>query len=230
MTSELVLAAAHAGYGPIEVLHGVDLSLPRGTVTALLGPNGAGKSTALGVLAGTVPLRSGALHWAGVDASRLTVHQRAAAGLMLIPEKRGIFFGLTVRENLDVFAGATTSAGLEPALDVFPVLGRRLGQQAGSLSGGEQQMLAMSRALLHRPRVLLLDEISSGLAPRVVASLLDVVARLAEEQIAVVLVEQYLATALAMAGIVYVLARGKVVFAGEPGELVGRRLPGYAVG
>jgi branched-chain amino acid transport system ATP-binding protein len=130
-----------------------------------------------------------------------------------------------VRENLDTFAGPDGSA--EVALAAFPVLAERMAQRAGSLSGGEQQMLAMSRALLKNPRLLLLDEISFGLAPRVTRRLFDVVAELARGGTTVVLVEQYLSDALRMADVVYVLARGEVVFAGEPGELAGRSLPGY---
>jgi len=222
---ELSIQGLRAGYGAVEVLHGVDLEVPQGALTALLGPNGAGKTTLLSVIAGLHPLQAGQVHWGGVDVSRAAPDARARAGMTLIPERRGIFPELTVRENLDTFAGAEGTADV--ALEAFPVLADRMTQRAGSLSGGEQQMLAMSRALLKSPRLLLLDEISFGLAPRVTRRLFDVVAELALGGTTVVLVEQYLSDALRLADVVYVLARGEVVFAGEPGELIGKALPGY---
>jgi branched-chain amino acid transport system ATP-binding protein len=221
----LELAGVRAGYGAVEVLHGVDLRVPQGTLTALLGPNGAGKSTLLSVVAGLIPLRSGSVRWDGRDVSRMAPDARTRAGLVLVPERRGVFPELTVRENLAIFRGPAESDDV--AINAFPVLGQRLEQRAGSLSGGEQQMLAMSRALLQQPSLLLLDEISFGLAPRVVRLLFEVVAELARSGTTVVLVEQYLSDALRLAEVVYVLARGDVVFAGEPAELAGRSLPGY---
>jgi branched-chain amino acid transport system ATP-binding protein len=230
MSIELSLRDVRAGYGAVEVLHGVDMDIPQGTLTALLGPNGAGKTTLLSVIAGLLPLRGGELLWAGDDGVERDLRTtpadaRARAGMVLIPERRGIFAQLSVKENLEIFAGAGTDQ--EPAFSAFPVLADRLSQRAGSLSGGEQQMLAMSRALLQHPRLLLLDEISLGLAPRVTRRLFDVVAELARSGTTVVLVEQYLSDALRLAEVVYVLARGDVVFAGEPAELAGRALPGY---
>jgi branched-chain amino acid transport system ATP-binding protein len=222
---ELSVQGLRAGYGAVEVLHGIDLAVPAGALTALLGPNGAGKTTLLSVVAGLHPLRGGRVLWGDTDISRLPTDARARAGMTLIPERRGIFPELSVRENLDTFAGPDATADV--ALEAFPVLAERMSQRAGSLSGGEQQMLAMSRALLKHPRLLLLDEISFGLAPRVTRRLFDVVAELARGGTTVVLVEQYLSDALRMADVVYVLARGEVVFAGEPGELAGRSLPGY---
>jgi len=220
----------HAGYGPVEVLHGVDLQVPRGAVTALLGANGAGKTTTMAVISGTLPVRAGAVRWAGQVVNRVATYDRAHAGMVLIPEKRGIFPDLTVRDNLAIFAhGGPHDDDFTPAYDAFPVLRGRLAQGAGSLSGGEQQMLAMSRALLRKPRLLLLDEISFGLAPRITAQLFEVVAELARQDTTVLLVEQYLGEALRMADVVYVLARGEVAFAGEPAELAHRKaLPGYA--
>ncbi|HET7326942.1 MAG TPA: ABC transporter ATP-binding protein [Nocardioidaceae bacterium] len=227
---ELSLEQVHAGYGPVEVLHGVDLQVPRGAVTALLGANGAGKTTTMAVISGTLPVRAGAVRWAGQVVNRVATYDRAHAGMVLIPEKRGIFPDLTVRDNLAIFAhGGPHDDDFTPAYDAFPVLRGRLAQGAGSLSGGEQQMLAMSRALLRKPRLLLLDEISFGLAPRITAQLFEVVAELARQDTTVLLVEQYLGEALRMADVVYVLARGEVAFAGEPAELAHRKaLPGYA--
>jgi branched-chain amino acid transport system ATP-binding protein len=228
MSVELSLRGLRAGYGAVEVLHGVDLDVPAGALTALLGPNGAGKTTLLSVVAGLLPVRSGQVLWAGRDVTSVTgvpPDARARAGLALVPERRGIFGGLSVRENLEIFAGP--GGPFDVAFEAFPVLADRLGQRAGSLSGGEQQMLAMSRALLRDPRLLLLDEISFGLAPRVTRRLFDVVGELARGGTTVLLVDQYLSDALRLADVVYVLARGEVAFAGEPAELAGRTLPGY---
>ena len=225
MTVELSVRGLRAGYGAVEVLHGIDLDVPSGALTALLGPNGAGKTTLLSVLAGLLPARAGSVLWSGRDITSVPPDARARAGLALVPERRGIFGALSVRENLEIFAGHGVTP--DAALAAFPVLADRLGQRAGSLSGGEQQMLAMSRALLRDPRVLLLDEISLGLAPRVTRRLFDVVGELARAGTTVLLVDQYLSDALRLADIVYVLARGEVAFAGEPAELSGRTLPGY---
>ena len=213
---ELELRGVRAGYGPVEALHGVDLVIASGRLTALLGPNGAGKTTLLSVLAGLVRTRSGSLVWQGKDVSRTTAAERVRRGMLLIPEGRGSFPGLPVQENLRVFARGGDAT---PAFEAFPVLAERRLQRAGSLSGGEQQMLAMSRALLQRPTVLMLDELSAGLAPQVAAQLLALARRLADEGTTVVLVEQYADEALAIADHVHVLARGDVVFSGEPGEL-----------
>jgi branched-chain amino acid transport system ATP-binding protein len=227
MSVELELRSVRAGYGSVEVVHGVSLDVPAGVLTALLGPNGAGKSTLLSVIAGLVPIRSGEVRWAGTVINGVPVHRRAADGMMLIPEGRGIFPSLSVRDNLEVFAG--TGTDVTPATDAFPVLGSRMQQTAGQLSGGEQQMLAMSRALLQTPRVLLLDELSTGLAPRVTREIFTVIEELARHGTTVVLVEQHLSDALRMAEVVYILSRGEVVFAGEPSELRTGVLPGYVL-
>jgi branched-chain amino acid transport system ATP-binding protein len=221
----LSLRGVRAGYGAVEVLHGVDLDVPAGAVTALLGPNGAGKTTLLSVVAGLLPATGGSVTWHGARLTADPPNRRAQAGLVLVPERRGIFTSLTVRDNLEVFAGS--DGELAAAFAAFPVLQQRLTQQAGSLSGGEQQMLAMSRALMRRPDLLLLDEISLGLAPRITRQLFDVVRDLAAEGTTVLMVEQYLAHALQLADVVYVLARGEIAFAGEPAELEGQVLPGY---
>ena len=225
MSVELSVRELRVGYGAVEVLHGIDLDIPGGALTALLGPNGAGKTTLLSTIAGLIPVRSGSIRWQGRECVGVPADDLARHGMLLIPERRGIFSTLTVRDNLEVFAGR--GADLSRAFDAFPVLEQRLSQRAGSLSGGEQQMLAMSRALLRTPRLLLLDEISIGLAPRVTRLLFDVVADLARAGTTVVLVEQYLSDALRLADVVYVLARGEIAFTGEPTELEGRDLPGY---
>jgi branched-chain amino acid transport system ATP-binding protein len=225
VTIELAIREVRAGYGAVEVLHGVTLDVPHGALTALLGPNGAGKTTLLSVIAGLVPIRDGDIVWNDSSVNCLAPHERAQAGMLLVPERRGVFPDLSVRDNLEVFAGSRR--GWDVAFDAFPILHERLDQQAGLLSGGEQQMLAMSRALLRQPRLLLLDEISFGLAPRITRQLFGVVADLAKHGTTVVLVEQHLSDALRLADLVYVLSRGEVVFAGEPDELATGTLPGY---
>jgi branched-chain amino acid transport system ATP-binding protein len=225
MSLDLELTGVRAGYGSVEVLHGVDLGVPERGITALLGRNGAGKSTTLAAVAGLLPVAAGAICWGGLDVARWSVRRRASAGMLLVPERRGIFADLSVADNLDLFAVAPDErARLEDVHAAFPVLQQRLEQRAGSLSGGEQQMLAMSRVLVQRPRLLLLDEVSFGLAPQVTGQLFDVVSELSRS-CTVLLVEQYIDDALRLADVVYVLHRGAVVFAGESSELRGKPLP-----
>ena len=228
MAALLELDNVTAGYGRVEVLHDLSLAVPAGSVVAVLGANGAGKTTTLRVISGTLPVSSGAVRLDGRDISRLSAYERARLGLTLIPEGRGIFPGLTVRENLAVASRAAQGHDrawreerLTSVLDTFPRLRERSTQQAGTLSGGEQQMLAMSRAFLADPRVLLMDEISMGLAPKVVEQLFEAVGHLREAGHTIVLVEQYLTYALRFADICYVLSKGRVAFVGEPAELQG---------
>jgi branched-chain amino acid transport system ATP-binding protein len=226
MTVDLALHDIRAGYGPVEVLHGLDLQAPEGRLTALLGANGAGKTTLLSVVAGLVRARTGDIVWNGSRINQLSPHERARAGMLLVPDRRGVFPDLSVRDNLEVFARNRNDH--DAAFDAFPVLRDRLDQPAGLLSGGEQQMLAMSRALLQAPTLLLLDEISVGLAPRVTRQLFEVVSDLARQGTTVILVEQHLSDALRLADVVYVLSHGTLSFAGEPGELLASR-PAAAV-
>ena len=220
MSVELRVRGLRAGYGPVEVLHGVDLDLPAGRVTAILGSNGAGKTTLLRTIAGLQRAGGGHVTWRGVDITRRPAYRRARNGLLLVPDDRGVFAELTVEENLSLFA-ATPSAAVR-AVEAFPVLGERRRQRAGTLSGGEQQMLALSRALVRPARVLLVDELSRGLAGPVTAQLYRALAELAEvTDTAIVLVEQDPAAVLPLAQVAYVLSRGSVVFAGEPADLPG---------
>lgn len=230
MTPVLSLEAVHAGYGRIEVLHGVSLDVPEGAVVALLGPNGVGKTTTLRAVSGTLPVSSGAIRLDGRPIENRRPSAIARRGVVLVPEGRGIFPALTVRENLQIAhrsappdVAGPWSAWLDEVTAGFPRLGERLSQAAGSLSGGEQQMLAVCRALAGRPRVVLFDELSMGLAPIIVAGLFDRIGALRDAGRTVVLVEQHLTHALRLADVVYVLSKGRVVFAGEPGEL--RHLP-----
>jgi branched-chain amino acid transport system ATP-binding protein len=215
MTVALSARGIRAGYGPVEVLHGIDLDIGPGVVTGIVGPNGAGKTTLLSVIAGTIPLRSGTLRWNDQPFGRLRPEQRARMGLVAVPESRGVFTHLTVRENLDVFAGGRS---LLPVYQAFPVLAERGAQAAGTLSGGEQKMLSLSRALVAQPRCVVVDEPSLGLAPALTDELYDVVRRIAATGVTVVLADQYEDRVLKLAAVVYRLERGEVTFAGEPAE------------
>ena len=210
-----------AGYGETVVLREVTLAVPDGAVTALLGTNGAGKTTLLRVLSGLLRQRSGRVALDGRDVTGLLPHALAALGIQHVPEGRGVFPGLTVRENLVVYAEpGSEAAALNAAVEAFPRLGERLGQAAGTLSGGEQQMLALARAYIRSPKVILLDEVSMGLAPRIVDEIFTFLERLVHQQgSSLLLVEQYVTKALALADYAYVLSRGRVTFAGEPAEL-----------
>jgi branched-chain amino acid transport system ATP-binding protein len=216
------LRDVHAGYGRIEVLHGVSLLVPAGCVYALLGPNGGGKSTTLLTLGGRIRPTSGCVHIAGAHVNGASPEKLARAGACRIPEGRGIFPNLTVNENLRIW----TYAKNQSAADVeertyarFPALSDRRRQVAGTLSGGEQQMLALSRALVSDPQILLLDEISMGLAPLIVASLYEVVAQLATEGITILIVEQFARTALAVADYAAVMTQGQIIAVGEPADV-----------
>ena len=223
MSPALELRGIEAGYGDMPALFGVDLTVPAGTVTTLLGPNGAGKSTALKVVAGLMKPWGGSVHLHGVDITGRSVRELARRGLCLVLEGRGIFPALTVRENLLMqthLTGRGTRASIEEiAYGRFPVLQRRRDQLAGTMSGGEQQMLALSRALTTNPSVILLDEISMGLAPMLVEELFGVVRKLADDGLTVLLVEQLAQGALGIADYAYLLKHGKVRVVGQPADV-----------
>jgi branched-chain amino acid transport system ATP-binding protein len=209
-----------AGYAEGEVLHGVSLVAPSASVVALLGPNGAGKTTLLRVASGTLAARAGTVSVRDSDLTNAAPHEFVAAGICHIPEGRGIFPELTVRQNLHLFSQPRREAeAVDRAVAEFPRLGDRLDQIAGTMSGGEQQMLALSRAYLRPYRAVLIDEVSLGLAPIVVDEIFASLERLARTGTALVLVEQYVDRALDLADYVALLAQGRVVFWGEPGEL-----------
>ncbi|WP_435768895.1 ABC transporter ATP-binding protein [Nocardioides sp. SYSU DS0651] len=212
----------HAAYGRIEVLRGVDLSVPKGAVMALLGPNGAGKSTLVKVISGQKEPTSGDIHLAGVAVRKARSDELARVGLCTVPEGRSVFPNLTVEENLTLmsYAGVPTGAILDTAYGYFPRLHERRHQLAGTMSGGEQQMLAMSRALSSDPALLLLDELSMGLAPLIVDELYDTVARIAESGVSILCIEQFARTALRVADYAAVMSGGRVVATGEPGEIL----------
>jgi branched-chain amino acid transport system ATP-binding protein len=209
-----------AGYGATTVLREVTLVVPSGSVVALLGPNGAGKTTLLRTISGLLFPTAGSMTFDDEDVLGWEPNRRQRSGITLIPEGRGIFRNLSVRENILLFAAASgASDAVERAVDGFPRLGQRLHQMAGTLSGGEQQMLALSRAYIGRPRLVLLDEVSMGLAPVIVDEIFEFIGRLAATGVALLLVEQYVTRALAVADFTYFLDRGRVSFAGEPSEL-----------
>ena len=214
------LRGVRAGYGETTVLRDVSLTVPDASVVALLGPNGAGKTTLLRVASGLLRPEAGSIVLDGDDVTEMGSHLLARRGMCHVPEGRGIFPSLTVRENVILHApGGQAAHAIERALDAFPALSTHLDQPAGTLSGGEQQMLALTRAYVRQPRLILLDEVSMGLAPKVVDDIFVFLGRLAAEGTALLLVEQYVTRALELADYVSMLNRGVLAFAGEPSEL-----------
>jgi len=211
-----------AAYGDTVALRDVDLVVPAGHVIALLGPNGAGKTTLLSVASGLLSPLRGYVRLDGTDVTGTPTYGLAESGVCHITEGRSIFPALTVDDNLRMFAPRQGAAeAMDRALVAFPRLGQRLRQVAGTMSGGEQQMLALARAYARAPTLVLLDEVSLGLAPIIVDEIFHFLSRLASEGTSLLLVEQYVAKALALADTVYVLVRGSMVFVGEPAELRG---------
>ena len=212
-------------HGAIQALRGLDLEVPRGHTVCLIGANGAGKTSTLAALSGLVP-HTGQVLFQGQDLRGVPTHQRVQRGLMHCPEGRGVLAGLTVAENLDLGAytrrdKAAVARDLDHVLGLFPRLGERLKQKAGTLSGGEQQMLAIGRALMARPQLLLLDEPSLGLAPQVVELILDTVQRICAEGVSVLLVEQNASAALGISQHAYVLEGGHLVLEGPAAQVAG---------
>lgn len=217
----LELRDIRAGYGPIEVVHGVSLVVPAGSVVALLGPNGGGKTTMLSVCAGTLAPMAGAVFFDGDPITLVSADGRARRGICTIPEGRGIFPNLTVRENLLMATqiGVPMDRIEDVAFAQFPRLSSKRKQLAGTLSGGEQQMLALARAFATDPRILLLDELSLGLAPIVVTELYEKVRDLAAGGLSILLVEQFARTALPIADVAAVVHQGVIVHQGSPAEM-----------
>jgi branched-chain amino acid transport system ATP-binding protein len=216
----LTLESVTAGYGESMVLRGVDFSVGDAEVVALLGPNGAGKSTLLRTATGFVRPRSGRVLFSGDDLTGSAPYRFVRQGICLLPEGRGIFPSLTVMENLTIQArGQDLTRSVGEATELFPVLGNRLRQVAGSLSGGEQQMLALSRAYITSPKLVLVDEASLGLAPLIVERIFDVLGRFVERGTSLVVVEQYVQRALDLAKTVYILSRGEIIHVGKANEI-----------
>jgi branched-chain amino acid transport system ATP-binding protein len=212
-------------YGRIQALHGISLSVDEGEVVALIGANGAGKSTTMRAISGLRPVASGTITFAGEDITKLRADLRVARGICQAPEGRGIFPGMSVKENLEMGAyirrdSAAIKEDFERVLTLFPRLNERLKQFGGTLSGGEQQMLAVGRALMSRPRLLLLDEPSMGLAPMLIQQIFTIITEINAQGTTVLLVEQNAQQALSRAHRAYVLETGRIVKSGPGRDLL----------
>jgi branched-chain amino acid transport system ATP-binding protein len=220
MSALLEVERVTVAYDGVRAVAELSMTVPEGGVVALLGANGAGKTTTLRAISGLVRPASGRIWFDGWRIDGRPPHSIARRGLLHVPEGRGVFPSLTVRENLEMASYRIASIGDQVAegARLFPVLGNRVDQLAGSLSGGEQQMLAMARVLMTRPRLVLLDEISMGLAPIIVAQLYEAVRQMPAAGVTVLLVEQYISTALAIADYVYLLDKGRLADVAEPAD------------
>jgi branched-chain amino acid transport system ATP-binding protein len=231
------LLAAHAlraGFGAQTVLHGVDLDVPPGQVTGIFGLNGAGKSVLLKVIAGVVPARAGVITLDGTEIQRLGPERRVALGMAHVPQGRQMFTSLTVEQNLRVGAHVLRRKNrsayadeLDRVFTLFPLLAERRRQAAGTLSGGQQAMLAVGRALISRPRIVLIDEPSAGLAPAVVEELLESLLRIRDQGLTMLLVEQNIRFGLRLADSACLLQKGRIVYSGPTGDLDQERLATY---
>lgn len=214
-------------YGKVEAVHGVSLEVPPGGIATVIGANGAGKSTLLNAAMGLLPAAAGTVRLDGADLGRVPVEDRVAAGLCLVSESRDLFAALPVEDNLRLGAfrrgRGETEASLQAVYDRFPRLRERRGQAAGTLSGGERQMLAMGRALMARPRVLMLDEPSLGLAPLIVREIFHIITALKRDGVAVLLVEQNARAALEVADTAYVMELGEITMSGAAAEIAADR-------
>ncbi len=226
MTAPLPLLSVrdlHVAYGQVRALSGLSLTVNQGEIVALIGPNGAGKSSTLNAIAGLRAPASGSVQLEGRELAGLPAHEVVAAGIVLVPEGRAVLQRMTVEENLVLGAESRVPHAPRSAIDEqlrrFPSLERRRSQPAGALSGGEQQMLAIARGLLQRPRILLLDEPSMGLSPLLVKQIFDAVRRIHKEGATILLVEQNARMALKVAERAYVLERGQLIVEGEAGKL-----------
>lgn len=221
----LELQSIRVAYGQATALWDVSLSIGRGELLCVVGPNSAGKSTLINAIAGLHRISAGRLMFDGQDISRMAPHRFCAQGIALVPEGRRLFTEMTVRENLELgsylrAARAERARSLERVCELFPVLAERMDQLAGSLSGGQQQMVAIGRALMARPRLLLLDEPSLGLAPSIVLDMFKAIQRIHADGVAVLLVEQNVSMALEIAERAAVLEEGRIVASGSPEELM----------
>jgi branched-chain amino acid transport system ATP-binding protein len=216
----LEVRALSAGYGRVQVLWDVDLRVNEREIVALVGPNGAGKSTLLRALSGMAQIRSGEAAFRGRPVTGRSIEQIVDLGIAHVPEGRRLFPGLTVRANLKLGGWRTKNTDLDRVIELFPALGDRLEQVAGSMSGGEQQMCAIARGLMSQPELMMIDELSLGLAPMIVDEILDRLPDIAASGTAILLVEQDVDAALTVAERGYVLETGRVVLSGKAGELL----------
>jgi branched-chain amino acid transport system ATP-binding protein len=224
MTSLLSVQSLAVSYGPIEAVRGIDFEIKEGEIVAFLGANGAGKSSTLNALVGLVPVASGAVYFKGKDITDWAPELLAPAGMTLSPEGRRVFGSLSVAENLRMGAFAITDkaavkSAWDRVYDLFPILHERRDQFAGTLSGGQQQMLAVGRALMSNPKLLLLDEPSLGLAPKIIGQVFELIERLRGQGVTLAVVEQNVAMALEVADRGYVFANGQIVAAGSAADL-----------
>jgi branched-chain amino acid transport system ATP-binding protein len=216
----------HVFYGKIEAIKGISFNVSEGEIVSLIGANGAGKTTTMRTISGVRPVTQGRILFEGQDITNMAPHDRVKLGICQAPEGRGIFPGMTVRENLDMgtyirgYKSATKAADMEHVISLFPRLGERISQMGGTLSGGEQQMLAIGRALMSRPRLMLLDEPSMGLAPMLIAQIFSIVKKINSEGISVLMVEQNATQALKTAHRGYVLETGYVMKSGTGADLL----------
>ena len=215
------------GYGAAPALWGVSLEVRDGEMLCVVGPNGAGKTTLINAIAGILRTRGGSIGFEGRDITQLPPHRFCAAGIAIVPEGRRLFTGMSVLENLELgsylpAAKARRQESLDAAITLFPVLKEKLASPAGELSGGQQQMVAIARALMARPRLLLLDEPSLGLSPLIVHDVFAAIRKINDEGVSVLLVEQNVAMAMAVSDRAYVLEEGRIVAEGEPEALLAR--------
>lgn len=221
MTTSPILAIEdlHVSMGVQEILRGVDLQVAEGEIVAVLGANGVGKTTLMRAISGVYRVAAGHIRWRGEEITNLASHKIVEKGLLQAPEGRQIFSGMSVRENLILGGGPHGLAELDRILPLFPVLGERMGQIAGSLSGGEQQMLCIARALMRRPAMLLLDEPSLGLAPKLVKTIFDLVKAIRQQGVSILIVEQNARAALKVADRAAVMEGGRIVLSGPAADL-----------
>jgi len=224
MTALLELEAIEAGYGEVQVLWGISLKAKRGEMTTIVGANGAGKTTTLRALAGSIPARRGRVLFEGEDVTKLPPHAKVARGIVLVPEGRQLFAAMSVEENLEMGAFSSRAqrkfdTRLREVFELFPRLKDRRRQKAGTFSGGEQQMLAIARGLMSDPEILIIDELSLGLAPVVVHQLFNTLKALKAGGLSIPLVEQNVHLAFALSDHAYVIAEGRLFTEGRPAEL-----------
>jgi branched-chain amino acid transport system ATP-binding protein len=227
MSDLLELHDLEAGYGDVQVLWGISLKARRGELTTIVGANGAGKTTTLRALVGSIPIRGGRVLFDGEDVTRLPAHSKVAHGIVLVPEGRQLFAAMSVEENLEMGAYSARARRrfdkcLTEVFELFPRLKDRRRQIAGTFSGGEQQMLAIARGLMSDPEILIIDELSLGLAPVIVHQLFNTLKALKQTGISILLVEQNVHLAFALSDYAYVMAQGKLFTEGKPAELAKR--------